>query len=105
MKIDINDANYLLRRDSVESRVINDNELFTRLNTALRNAGFSPSKDGYSILDVASDDCFVICKDGDFWSVSYFERGLRLRPALFFNLEDAIQFFLLKVTKSKVISF
>ena len=105
MKIEINDANYLSRQDSSESRTTTSKELFKRLKTSLINAGFAPGKDHYSIEDIAVDDCFVICEDGEFWSVSFFERGRRHRPALFFDLEDAIRFFLLKVTKSAVSTF
>lgn len=105
MKIEINDANYLMRQDSSESRAINSKDLFERLNTTLTNAGFSPNKDYYSIQDVTCDDRFVICKDGEFWSVSFFEKGRRHRPAFFFDLEDAIRFFLMKVTRSAILTF
>lgn len=105
MKIEINDSNYLKQISNPEAQESEGKLMLEKLHHALTREGFNPATHNYAINDIAADDCTLICKDGIFWSVSHLERGRRHWPALFFCLEDAIRFFLMKVTNSKVSIF
>jgi len=101
MKIDIDDTNYMPIRRSSEPDSVESLNLLKKLNDALNKAGY-PEKRNFAIQNLAAEDCYLLCRDGGFWSVSHVERGRRHWPAFFFDIEDAIGFFLLKVTNGEV---
>ena len=103
MKIEIDDANYMPHRISSQSDSPESVSLLRKLNETLTKAGY-PAKRNYAIQDLSAEDCYLLCRDGFLWSVSHVERGRRHWPALFFELEDAIDFFLLKVTNGEISS-
>jgi hypothetical protein len=74
---------------------------FTKLKDCLDASGY-PGKGKYSFGNPMDDDCTSICKDGDLWAVFYLERGTRFSPAFFLNLDDAIDYFLWKLTQGTV---
>lgn len=101
MKIEINDANYMPFHSSSEENSMESLNLLKKLDETLKQSGY-PAKRNYAIQNLAAEDCYLLCRDACFWSVSHVERGRRHWPAFFFELEDAINFFLLKVTDGEV---
>ena len=100
MKIEFGNEYYVTHVQAEDKRNMYAQALFEKLRAALNAEGVK-EKD-YSLGDLKADDCFLLCKEGDFWAVSYLERGMKFRPAFFFEVDDAVHFFLWKLTDGKV---
>lgn len=100
MKIEFGNEYYVTHIQTEDKRNTYVQALFEKLRAVLKAEGIK-EKD-YSLDDPKADDCFLLCKEGDFWAVSYLERGVKFRPAFFFDIDDAIYFFLWKLTDGKV---
>jgi hypothetical protein len=100
VNIEIGDEYYVTHVQADAEQNIYAQALFEKLRTALNAEGVK-EKD-YSLGDLRADDCFLLCKYGNFWAVSYLERGMKFRPAFFFEVDDAVHFFLWKLTDGKV---
>lgn len=69
---------------------------FSRIRNYLSLAGISPKE--YSLGEATANDCFIVCQEGEFWVVSYAERGSRFWPAIFCDIKDAMDYMVLKLT-------
>jgi hypothetical protein len=100
MNLDINDQNYFDTSDQTQEQQAREEILFKSLAKVLLGAGYSPSTNNYSINDLSCEDKLVITKDGLLWAVFHLERSRRHWPAFFSNVDDAIRFFIMKVTNN-----
>ena len=100
MKIEICDGYHVTHIQTEVERSAYAQDLFDKLRHTLKAANFK-EKD-YSLCNLGADDCLLLCKEGDFWAVSYLERGMKFRPAFFFDIDDAVAFFLWKLSYGKV---
>ena len=101
MNIEIDSNNCLMTSDFESD--IQEIEKVSRHLSGMKRSGEKIIKP-YSINSEIGDNFYLLCRDGVFWSVSYFERGQRNWPAFFVQVSDAIEFFLLKVTGNSKMS-
>lgn len=100
MKVEICDNYHLNRHLIDQNHDPNLEVLLENLHAKLAVAGYSESS--YCLGRTQKDDCLTLCEDGEFWSVFYMERGVRFAPAFFVDVDDAVHFFLWKLTNDKV---
>jgi hypothetical protein len=103
MNIELSGNYHFNRRMSEQARELDVGQLFAKIRTMLSAKGY-PEKSNYSLGDEKQDDCLLFCEDGEFWVVTYVERGVRFSPAFFLDIDDAIHFFLWKLTDGDVVS-
>lgn len=101
MKIEFSSEYYLTHIQPEDKRNAHAQALFQKLRQELHAVGIKENE-SYSLGDSSADDCFLLCKEGDLWAVSYLERGMKFRPAFFFDIDDAVHFFLWKLTDGNV---
>jgi len=100
MKVEISDNCYLNRHLSDQNHNLGLSNLFKELNAKLTSTGYPETS--YCLGENQRNDCLVLTEDGEFWSVFYMERGVRFSPAFFVDIDDAVHFFLWKLTNGRV---
>ena len=95
MKIEVDDSNRMRFPDLELER---GKKLLEKLPMRLSKIEDTQVLTKYRANMALPGERWLLVRDGDFWAVSYTERGLRFSPAFFWGIEDAIQFFLFKLT-------
>ena len=102
MRYDFSDA-YMLNKKSIERGTNFDrSSFFSDLQVALAQDGFRQNID-YFIGDEGVNEGLCLYEDGEFWVVSYLERGIRFSPAFFVDPYEAGYFLQCKLSKRRKI--
>lgn len=83
-----------------KSRDIAAQRLFSKLLYALNQSDYKSTVDDFTALN--KSDGVLLSNESDFWAVSYVLNGLQQPAALFLEVDDAVQFFLGKLTRDEL---
>lgn len=84
---------YLLNKQQIERGTSFDRAaFFESLRTTLDRIGFREHRD-FHLGHEGVNEGLCIFEDGEFWVVSYLERGMKISPAFFVDPIDASIFF------------
>lgn len=89
--------NYFFRSNFGANKKERVEKIFSHLDDQLHLAGY-PAKANYALRENNRDDCLLLSEDGGFWVVCYSERGVKFSPAFFSDIDEAVQFFVYKLS-------
>ena len=93
------DKSYLLNKDDIEGGTNFDRKnFFFFLKKELGTEGFVIDRD-YFLGSEDVNEGLCLHEDGQFWVVSYFERGIQFAPAFFVDPDDAALFLTAKLKR------
>lgn len=92
---------YFFNKKRIEDTMELDRKtFFESTHKELESMGFVEGID-FSLNEKNSDNLICIFEEGEFWVVSYIERGVRFSPAFFVDPKDARIFLISKLRSYK----
>ncbi len=101
MRYEFNQS-YLLNKNDIERGTqFNKKNFFFFLRKELSAEGFVIDRD-YFLGSEKVNEGLCLHEDGQFWVVSYFERGMQFSPAFFVDPDDAALFLTAKLKRRDI---